>query len=256
MLEKKNTLVFRSVVTDDSVKDLQQQLVAMSNILSKNETIYLFLNTPGGSVSAGMHMIAHIKAIPQEVKTITAFAASMGFITVQDLGERLILPNGVLMAHRARGGVEGQIPGELNARAKFHTDAIVQIEQSVSARMGISHDAYAKLVLNEYWVEGQLAVDAHAADRVVLVNCSNSLNEEVTQIVNTQFGPAEVVWSACPMILAPLRINLERMRISGPFGESSAELELAKKTLYEAITNKQSFLENATIRDNYLRFVK
>ena len=85
VLSKSNTLALQGPVTYSSVAQLQQKMIALSNSLSKNSTIYLVLDTPGGSVGAGMALIDTAKSIPQRVVTITSFAASMGFITVQSL---------------------------------------------------------------------------------------------------------------------------------------------------------------------------
>ena len=75
-LEAKNTLVLSGPVTSDSVAKLQSEANAMSSKLKDGDKIYLVLDTPGGSVFAGMDLIDHLRALPQKIETITLFAAS------------------------------------------------------------------------------------------------------------------------------------------------------------------------------------
>jgi ATP-dependent protease ClpP protease subunit len=52
---------------------------------SSNEPIYLFLNTPGGSIQTGLEIIESLKGLDRPVSTVTLFAASMGFQIAQNL---------------------------------------------------------------------------------------------------------------------------------------------------------------------------
>jgi len=122
-LESKNIVVFRGPVTEKSASEVQTKILEMSHRLGKNKVIYLVLNTPGGSVGAGLDLIDFLRAIPQKVHTITLFAASMGFQFAQNMDKRYITPNGTLMSHRARlGGLGGQLDGELESRYKSFKD--------------------------------------------------------------------------------------------------------------------------------------
>jgi ATP-dependent Clp protease protease subunit len=208
-LSKSNTLALQGPVTYSSVAQLQQKLVALSNSLSKNSTIYLYLDTPGGSVGAGMALIDTLKSIPQEVVTVTSFAASMGFITVQSLGRRVILPNATLMSHRARGGVSGQIPGEMTTRSAWIHKTIEDIERDMAKRMKMSLASYQKLILNEYWVVGKHAIKDNAADVIANVVCDSSLEGTQIEKIYTFFGVVKLTMSKCPLVSAPLAFDFE-----------------------------------------------
>jgi hypothetical protein len=86
LLNSKNTIAFRGVVTSDSVAAAQAKLIAMSNALSQERPNLPRARHPGGSVDAGMRLIDMVAGLPQKVDTITVFAASMGFHIAQHFG--------------------------------------------------------------------------------------------------------------------------------------------------------------------------
>ena len=203
-LEAANTVVFRGPVTDDSVADAMLKITKMSRVLKKDDVIYLVLDTPGGSVFAGLSLIDLMKAIPQKIYTVTLFAASMGFQIVQNSDTRYILPNGTLMSHRAFGGLRGQFDGELESRYKMVKRAIDYMDVIAAQRMGATLKAYKAMIVNEYWVHGFDAVQEKAADLQVLVQCGASLDGTETVKVRTMFGTVNALFSKCPLIKTPL----------------------------------------------------
>lgn len=203
-LESRNTVVFRGPVTSGSVTQVMIKLKKVSRKLNKRDIIYLVLDTPGGSVSAGLNLIDFMKALPQKITTITLFAASMGFQIVQNSDNRLITTNGTLMSHRAKGGVSGQFDGELESRYKMIKRSIDYLDTIASKRMGMSLKNYKSLIFNEYWVHGFDAVEDKAADEQILVRCGKSLDGEDTVALQTLFGTANLVFSKCPLVRAPI----------------------------------------------------
>jgi ATP-dependent protease ClpP protease subunit len=249
-LSARNTISLRMPVTGSSVAPLQQEIYALSAKLAPTETIYFVLNTPGGSIEDGLDLVQTMKSIPQEIKTITGFAASMGFVIVQNGGERLVLPNGVLMQHRARGGFDGQIPGELNSRTDFYTDRVKEIEEVEAVRMGISHEEYAKLVINEYWTAGGRAVQENAADRIVKASCDATLvNGVKKEVINTMFGPVEVEWSNCPLVASPLSIKF------GDNYDTTRDYLRMKEAVTQVLRSPRIFATDRDTRATYERFV-
>ena len=250
VLSARNTISLRLPVTGSSVAPLQQELYALSAKLAPTETIYFVLNTPGGSIEDGLDLVQTMKSIPQEIKTITGFAASMGFVLVQNGGERLVLPHGILMQHRARGGFDGQIPGELNSRTDFYTDRVKELEEAEAVRMGITHEEYAKLVINEYWVSGESAVQEKAADKVVRASCDATLvSGSKKEVLNTMFGPVEVEWSNCPLVASPLGIKF------GDNWENTRDYTRMKDVVTQVLRNPRSFATDRETRSLYERFV-
>lgn len=208
-LEAKNTVVLRGPVTVDSVSQVMVKLKRASRKLRKNATIYLVIDSPGGSVFAGLSLIDFMKALPQKITTITLFAASMGFQIVQNSDHRMITTNGTLMSHRARGGVNGQFDGELESRYKMVKRAIDYMDTVASKRMGLSLKSYKSLILNEYWVHGFDAVSGKAADEQILVRCGASLDGVDPVKLKTLFGTINAKFSKCPLIKVPVSVVFE-----------------------------------------------
>ena len=79
VLNKNNTVSINDVVSPESVSDWTLKVKELDNKGPVNEPIYLVMNTPGGSIEAGIDFIEATKGMHRPVKTITVFAASMGF---------------------------------------------------------------------------------------------------------------------------------------------------------------------------------
>lgn len=266
VLEERNTLAFRGVVTYNSIKTLQDKLFKMSNKLPKSATIYLFLDTPGGSIAAGLELISSLKAVPQEIKTITNFSASMGFQVVQASGERLILPHGTLMSHRAYGGVEGQIPGEFDVQSAYWKHKIELLDINDAKRAGMSLADYQKLVRDQYWVDGEEGVTAKFADRTVNVTCADDLtNGTETETLDTWFGPVGLVWAKCPLITSPMEIDLSGIGSVDRYSSSNnndknnevaEKLNQVRNFVLSMTSDKANFVQNFILNGKYKQFLK
>ena len=212
VLNKRNTLTFNSVVTSNSVAQLQSKLMKMSSKLRKRDKIYLVMYTPGGSVDAGLDLIETMKALPQEIVTVTLFAASMGFHIVQSMGQRLITPSGILMSHRATvEGLSGEINGELEVRLKALKTQIDYIDRQAAKRLQMDVASYQELIKDEYWVFGFEAKHHKVADKMVLIRCDKSLGGVYTKSVRSFYGKVKLTFSECPLIKAPLKVEFGKM---------------------------------------------
>jgi len=252
VLGSKNTLVLRGVVDEKSVANLQKELMQMSAKLPKSETIYLVMDTPGGSVLDGDTLIDTMRAIPQKIKTISLFAASMGFQIVQNGDERLVTPSGVLMSHRgAMDGVGGQISsdgkGSLLTRLNFFIRIMLELDNTAASRMHMSLKDYQALIADEYWVHGQDAVKDKAADRVVLARCSDELASKAdTSVMQIFIFTVKVTMSKCPLIQGPLDLQ-----VIGA-GDNKAEVENFVNLMYY---NKPAFVHKYIETGEYARFL-
>jgi ATP-dependent protease ClpP protease subunit len=215
ILEDRNTVVFKGVVTTASVTDAMRKIAKISRNLSKRDPIYLVLDTPGGSVVDGAEFIDFLASIPQTVKTVTLFAASMGFHIVENnTGERLITPNGTLMAHPASlGGLDGQMDGQLESRYNMIKRQVDFLDYTSGKRLGLGLSDYKSLVHNEYWVHGFDATSKKVADAEVLLRCGESLNGVQSIVIPTLFGDVTVDFEKCPIMKQPVAIHMDKIQL-------------------------------------------
>ncbi len=104
-------IIFLGGPIDDHVANLIiAQLLYLENADSKKD-IHLYINSPGGSVTAGLAIIDTMNFIKSDVSTIcVGIAASMGALILSSgkKGKRFSLPNSEVMIHQVMGGTEGQ----------------------------------------------------------------------------------------------------------------------------------------------------
>lgn len=212
IITAENHVVFSGPVDQASVAKAQMQMSEISSKLDKNDVIYLILDTPGGSIMAGNQFIDFAKSLPQKVKPLSLFAASMGYQMSQAFDERLVLPSSQLMSHRASlSGMSGQFPGELNSRLQNISNILDEMDSNVARRIGISLEQYRQEIYNELWLTGSEAVKRHHADRLVKASCaSDLLTETRSEQFNTIFGVIHAEFSKCPLITGPLSLKLGR----------------------------------------------
>ena len=132
----------RIIFLSDEVNDVTASLV-MAQLLfldaeDPGKDIYLYINSPGGSVTAGMGIYDTMQYIKSDVSTIcVGMAASMGafLLAAGAKGKRYALPNSTIMIHQPLGGAQGQA-----SDIKIHADFIIktreQLNKILSERTG------------------------------------------------------------------------------------------------------------------------
>jgi ATP-dependent Clp protease protease subunit len=95
-----------------------------------DKDIHLYINSPGGSVTAGMAIYDTMQFIKADVSTIcVGMAASMGafLLAAGAKGKRLALPNSEIMIHQPSGGAQGQVTD-----IKIHAERIIRIRSNMN----------------------------------------------------------------------------------------------------------------------------
>lgn len=252
-LTKENTVILKGVVDDSTVVKAQSQILKLDRKLPKGQPIYLYLDTPGGSISAGEDLILLCKSLKREVKTVTSFAASMGFVMAQNLGERLVLPGGILMSHRAKIGLEGQIPGEFNTRSDFFMKLITEEEKLTAARLDMDLKEYRELIHDEYWTYGANAVSEGAADKVVNVECGADMKGTYKEVVQVFIFEIQLTFSECPLVRGPTAI--------GPVDPEKAKFSpidalRVPQVLHDLYNSQEKFVEDYIVTNEYKKVFK
>ena len=177
----------------------------------------MFLNTPGGSIQSGLEMIEALQGIGRPINSITLFAASMGFQIAQNLDDRLILKNGVLMSHHAAGGFEGSFggirPNQVDSRYQLWLDRVKELdEQTVRRTNGKqTYESYTKEYDHEVWLTGSKSVEEGYADRIVKVKCDSSLSGVTTK--HASFMGLDIAYDLdnCPINTSPMNIRVNAL---------------------------------------------
>jgi ATP-dependent Clp protease protease subunit len=212
VLTQDNSVVLNGEVTGRSVSKLIGEIKKLDAELKNGYPIYLFLNTPGGSIQAGLELFEFVKGVNRPIHTITLFAASMGFQTVQHLGTRYILEYGVLMSHKAYGGFEGEFGGEssqLDSQYGLWLRRIKMMDQKTVERTKGKKTLkkYQAEYDNELWLNGDEAVKNGYADEVASVKCSTGLQGEIEEQVNFMGMRFTVKFDKCPIRTAPVSVT-------------------------------------------------
>lgn len=221
VLTSSNTIVLSGEVNGESVskaisdaKRLDSNLSSAKERFSGKAPLYLFLNTPGGSIQAGLELIEAMTGLDHKINTITLFAASMGWQIAQNLGDRLILKNGVLMSHHAAGEFQGSFggvsPSQVDARYQLWLDRVRELdEQTVKRTNGKqTYKSYTEAYDHEMWLTGTKAVAAGYADKIVIVKCDSSLSGTSTHQVSFMGVPISYQLDNCPINTSPQDIKV------------------------------------------------
>ena len=255
VLTPHNTVALTTAFTSSSVSQALYEVTKLDAKLEDGEPIYLFLNTPGGDVVDGLFFIQGLKAFDRPIHTITNFAASMGWLTVQNLpGKRYITQFGVLMAHRASGGVRGQISGEANERLRFWTSYTNYAMKSAAARLDITLEELHLKQVNEWWVHGGEAIEAKLADEIVEVKCSSRLLRSYKTVkIQTMFGTIRMKMNACPLLTAPISSSITKTE---SYYNLSNRTEVDKMFNQIAVGNHAGLLNDFILTGKFNSYVK
>ena len=124
----------RIIFLADEVNDVTASLVVAQLLYLEaqdpDKDIYLYINSPGGSISAGMAIYDTMNYIKCDVSTICiGMAASMGAFLLSSgaKGKRFALPNAEVMIHQPLGGMQGQA-----SDIKIHADHIIRIREKLN----------------------------------------------------------------------------------------------------------------------------
>ncbi len=163
----------RIIMLCDEVNDASASLVVAQLLYLEGQDpdkdISLYINSPGGSISAGMAIYDTMKYIKCDVSTIcVGMAASMGAFLLSSgtKGKRYALPNSEVIIHQPLGGAQGQA-----SDIKIHADHIIAIKEKLnrilSEQTGQPLDVIYKDTDRDNFMTAQEALEYGLVDKVI-----------------------------------------------------------------------------------------
>jgi ATP-dependent Clp protease protease subunit len=165
----RNRIVFLGTPVDDTVANL---IVAQLLYLAQDDPdrdIQLYINSPGGSIDAGLAIYDTMHLIPCPVATTcVGVAASMAawLLAGGTRGKRAALPNSRILIHQASSGFQGTAADiEVQARELLRLET--RMQELLAADTGQSVDRIARDINRDYWMSAAEALDYGIIDTVV-----------------------------------------------------------------------------------------
>ena len=155
-------------IYDDAANIIQAQLLFLESV-DPEKDIQIYINSPGGSVSAGLGIYDTMQLVSSDVATIcTGLAASMGavLLTAGAAGKRSALPHSRVMIHQPLGGAQGQASDiEITAREILKTRK--ELYEILSAHSGVPMKKIERDADRDYWLSAAEAKAYGLIDEVL-----------------------------------------------------------------------------------------
>jgi len=163
----------RIIMLGEEINDVSANLVVAQLLFLESEDpdkdISLYINSPGGSISAGMAIYDTMNLIKPQVSTICiGMAASMAafLLAAGEKGKRYVLPNAEVMIHQPLGGTQGQAED-----IKIHAEHILKIREKMNKilaeKTGQSIKTIAKDTDRDNYLSAEEALKYGLVDKIV-----------------------------------------------------------------------------------------
>jgi ATP-dependent Clp protease, protease subunit len=162
-------IIFLGLPIDDYVANIIQAQLLYLDSSDPGKDIQIYLNSPGGSVYAGLGIYDTMQYISADVATIcTGMAASMGavLLTAGKKGKRSALKHSRIMIHQPMGGAEGQA-SDIEIVAKEIVKIKKELYDIIASHSGNPVEKVEKDADRDYWMSAQEAKDYGMIDEVL-----------------------------------------------------------------------------------------
>ena len=163
----------RIIMLTDEVNDTTASLVVSQLLFLESEDpkkdIYLYINSPGGSISAGLAIYDTMQYIKCDVSTICiGMAASMGaFLLAGGIkGKRFALPNAEVMIHQPLGGSKGQAT-EIEIAAKHILRTKERLTRIIAENCGRTYEECLADMERDNWKTAEEALEYGLVDKII-----------------------------------------------------------------------------------------
>lgn len=165
----KDRIVFLGDGIDDGIANTVIAQLLFLESQDKTKDIKLYINSPGGSVTAGLAIYDTMQYIKPDVSTIcVGMAASMGAILLAAgaKGKRFVLPNSEVMIHQIMGGAEGQAT-DVKIRAERILKLKDQLNRILAKHTGQNFEKVEKDTDRDFFMNAKETVAFGIADAVI-----------------------------------------------------------------------------------------
>lgn len=163
-------IIFLGMQVEENIANIiTAQLLFLESVDSKKD-IMMYINSPGGSVYAGLGMYDTMQFVGPDVATIcTGMAASMGavLLTAGAAGKRSALPHARVMIHQPSGGMQGQ-SRDMEITLKQMQELRKDLYEILSKHSGKTFNQIEKDSDRDYWMRAQEAKDYGLIDEVLI----------------------------------------------------------------------------------------
>ena len=165
----KNRIVILGSVVDDAIANKICAQLLLLAAEDSDRDIYMHINSPGGSVTAGMAIYDTMQHIKSEVVTIcVGLAASMGafLLAAGNKGKRLALPHSRIMIHQPLGGAGGQAT-DIDIQAQEIINMKKKMTGILSKHTGRSEAQITKDIDRDYFLSAEQAKEYGIVDHII-----------------------------------------------------------------------------------------
>lgn len=162
-------IIFLGVPINDDVANIIQAQLLFLESADSNSDIQIYLNSPGGSVYAGLGIYDTMQLVAPDVVTIcTGMAASMAAVLLAAgaSGKRSALPHSRVMIHQPMGGAEGQA-SDIEITAREIKKLKTELYEILAHHTGKPFDIIEKDSDRDYWMTSKEAVDYGMIDEIL-----------------------------------------------------------------------------------------
>lgn len=168
----KDRIIFLGTPVNDNVSNIIIAQLLFLEAQDPDKDISLYINSPGGSVSAGLAIYDTMQYIKPNVSTIcVGLAASMGALLLMagEAGKRYSLPNSKIMLHQPLGGAQGQATDvEIQVRELMNTKK--QLNELISKHTEKDIEQIEKDTDRNHWMKPNEALDYNIIDKIIEKN--------------------------------------------------------------------------------------
>ncbi len=165
----KDRIIFLGEAIDEHIASLVVAQLLFLEAEDPDKDINIYINSPGGSVTAGMAIYDTMQYVKPEVSTIcVGMAASMGafLLSAGQKGKRFALPNAEIMIHQPLGGVQGQAE-DIKIHAEWILKTREKLNRILSENTGQPLDIIARDTDRDNFMSAEDAVKYGLIDKVI-----------------------------------------------------------------------------------------